>query len=569
MVRQPRPLSLIACVFAVGIVLDDHFPLSPIFWILILIACLLLSRRISNERNRSYLLLLAMLCFGGAWHHDRTLLFSSDDIGTYAVPERQLCRLRGVIEGEVVTVEPNPADVFLSSRADSHSHFVLVVQLIENKGRWESVDGKTAVVVRGDLPGRRSGDHVELIGWLTRPRNPMNPGEFDYRQFLESQRIRASVFIETPEAIQLLAEGSQRSLTVWREKARSWASSLLNTHLSASSARLGDSLLLGIRSSLPTDELLPFLESGTIHVLVVSGLHVGLMAMLAWRLFGLMGLSLRVQALSTIFMIAAYTFLTGANPPAVRAGVLASLLFGKYLFIRSAEPINSLAASALVVLLADPTDLFRPGPQLSFLCAFAILAFLPLVLLRPNELSASRPWGARHVRGFSNLVISSTLLWLITAPLVAQQFHLVAPISILGSLMLIPLTTIALYVGVLFFLSFWIPLVGSGLAWSLDGLLWLTGETSRWTASWEILSLYVAGPTAAWVVVWYLLLMIPWLWPSCCPLGRTHVCCLTACLFVGILLECWPSWPDGVEYHQLAVGHGNAAVLRTPGEGRC
>ena len=562
--HQPRPLSLIACAFAVGITLDAIFPLSLVIWLLLLIACLVTYRFVSTEWRASSLLLMATLAFGGAWHHDRTLLFSTNDISTFAGSERRLCRLRGLIEGEVVTVEPNPADAALSSTAENHTHFVLVVQKIENGGKWESIDGKTSVVVRGELAKRRSGDEVELVGWLSRPRVPLNPGEFDYRRFLETQRILASFFVETPAAIQVLGTGPLTSFTTWREKARGWASSLLSTHLSASSARLGDSLLLGIRSSLPADELLPFIESGTIHVLVVSGLHVGLMAMLAWRLFGVARLTLWQQALSTILVIAAYTFLTGANPPAVRAGVLAAIFFGEYLFVRSTEPINSLAASALVVLLADPADLFRPGPQLSFLCAFAILAILPLVWLRGTDSPASRQVVNRIARVVGNLVISSVLLWLVTAPLVAQQFHLLAPISVLGSVILIPLTTIALYVGVLFFFGFWIPLVGTGLAWMLDVLLWLTGEASQWTASWEGLSLYVAGPTASFVVAWYLLLIIPWLWPSIWPLGRIHIRLLVGCLLVGVLLECWPSRPSEVEYHQLAVGHGNAGVLRTP-----
>jgi competence protein ComEC len=542
--------------------------MSLLMWTTLLAAILLLywSRRFTPEGTS--ILLLATLAAGGAWHYDRTQLFMSDDLRTFASSEQRLCRVRGIVEGEVVVVTPSSTDRVLSSTADSHTQFVLVVSAVKNHDTWQSATGRAAVFVRGELPSRESGDEVELVGWLSVPNGPMNPGEFDYRAFLESKRILTSLFVETPEAVSVIGSGSWASFDTWREKARGFASSLLASHLSESSARLADSLVLGIRSSLPPDELLPFLESGTIHVLVVSGLHVGLMAMLAWRLFGMTGLPLSWQAGSTILVIVAYTFLTGANPPAVRAGVLAAIFFGEYLLVRSTEPINSLAASALIVLIADPSDLFRPGPQLSFLCAFVILAILPLVWIRTRDPLVPPTMNEWLIRTLGNLVLSSLILWIVTAPLVAQQFHLFAPISVLGSVVLIPLTTFTLYIAVAFFGLFWLPPVGAILAWSLDRLLWLTNEVSRWTASWESLSLYVAGPPAWWVTCWYVLLILPWLWPSVWPLRRAHLLSLTTCLTMGIVAELWPSHPNQAEYDQLAVGHGNAGVLRTP-DGRC
>ncbi|MBX9655319.1 DNA internalization-related competence protein ComEC/Rec2 [bacterium] len=567
-VRPPRPLALVACAFATGIVADSLLPLSLLVWVILLGAILFLYWFRQPAQEGTVLLLWATLAAGGAWHYDRTQLFASDDLRAFSSSEQRLCRVRGIVEGEVVVVTPSPTERMLSSTTDSHTQFVVVVNAIENNRTWQSASGRAAVFVRGELPRRESGDEVELVGWLSVPNGPMNPGEFDYRAFLESKRILTCIFVETPEAVTVIGSGSWTSFDTWREKARNFASSLLSSHLSESSARLADSLVLGIRSSLPPDELLPFLESGTIHVLVVSGLHVGLMAMLAWRLFGMTGLPLRWQAGSTILVIFAYTFLTGANPPAVRAGVLAAIFFGEYLLVRSTEPVNSLAASALIVLIADPSDLFRPGPQLSFLCAFVILAIIPLVWIRPRDSLQSPPWIEWLIRTTANLVISSFILWVVTAPLVAQQFHLFAPISVLGSVILIPLTTFTLYIAVAFFGFFWFPFVGSMLAWSLDRLLWLTSEVSRWTASWEALSVYVAGPPAWWVTCWYVLLILPWLWPSVWPLRRAHLLFLATCLTTGIVAELWTSHPDQAEYDQLAVGHGNAGVLRTP-DGRC
>jgi len=563
-VRSPRPLALVACAFATGILVDSLVPPSLFFWVTALAIILAVYWFRRAVRDGTTLLLLATLALGGAWHYDRTQLFEFDDLRAFASTEQRLCRVRGSIEGEVVLVAPSSADKMLSSSADSHSQFVLVIRAIENNHQWEPASGRAAVFVRGELPNRESGDVVELIGWLSVPSGPMNPGEFDYRLFLESKGILTSIFLETPEAVTVIGSGPLTSFDTWREKARNFASSLLASHLSESSARLADSLILGIRSSLPADELLPFLESGTIHVLVVSGLHVGLMAMLAWRLFGWTGLSLRWQAASTILVIMAYTFLTGANPPAVRAGVLATIFFGEYLLVRSTEPINSLSASALVVLIADPADLFRPGPQLSFLCAFAILAIIPLFWIRPRDPLEQPTWREWMIRTSANLVLSSIILWIVTAPLVAQQFHLFAPISVLGSVILIPLTTFTLYVGVAFFGFFWLPVVGTAMAWILDRLLWLTGAISQWTASWETFSIYVAGPPAWWVTCWYLLFIVPWLWPSVWPLRRVHLGFLVLWIVAGIAVESWPSRPLDVEYYQLAVGHGNAGVLRTP-----
>jgi competence protein ComEC len=563
-----RPLSLVAIAFAAGIVADHAGEIGSEWWLFGSALTLALSwywRGVASH----WCILLTVAAVGGAWHARQVRSYPASDIQVWASQERRLVRLEGQIVSEVIRVTPDPDESALRIVDRERTQFTLHCQRVWNNDGPVDVTGLAAVVVSGPAGNWQTGERIRGVGWLSRPMAPMNPGDFDYRRHLALGRINASLFVEVAESFATVDEPPWSEWATWRERCRAWAGEQLHQHLPDASARLAEAFLLGVRGSLPPHEILSFMESGTIHILVVSGLHVGLVAWLGWQLLSMGQWSLGTRALAVIALIAAYTVVTGANPPAVRAAVLATLLYGEYLFARRSEPINSLSASALVVLILDPADLFRPGPQLSFVCAFAILVWLPSMMIArqgrtQGRLGIARQRVRRWTAPAADLMISSLVLWVATAPLVTHIFHLFSPVSVLASAVLIPLSTLALGVGMVFLATAWAPVVPDVLGFLLDRLLTWTAQVSESTAAVEGLSRYVVGPAWWWSLVWYALILFAWLWPGFQPLSWRHASLLVTWAFVGLAAMYGDRRPDSFEFHQLAVGHGNAAILRTP-----
>ncbi len=242
-----------------------------------------------------------------------------------------------------------------------------------------------------------------MLGWLASPRAPSNQGESNYASYLQEERIAANFFVEGAESV--LVHGSRFSgpMTTVRETLRQLGCEHLREGLSPRSAALAEAFLLGIRTSLSPSDVLPFVESGTIHVLVVSGLHVALIAHIVWMGAGILVRSISRRAILSMGVVVLYTLVTGANPPAVRAAVASILVLGQFLRNRSAEPLNTLAASALVVMLGNPAICFAPGHSFLFFARWRFWSCLAASARRPASRLRSRQDGSGVGGSLSNM----------------------------------------------------------------------------------------------------------------------------------------------------------------------
>ena len=166
---------------------------------------------------------------------------------------------------------------------------------------------------------------------------------------------------------------------------------------------LASAILLGAREEIDYEQTEAFMQTGTVHILSISGTHVGILAAAA---FAAMRLLLVPRVWSAVFvglLTLLYTIVTDAEPPAVRATILVLAVLAGSGLGRRAMGFNSLAAAALIVLAMNPADLFRTGVQLSFLCVAGLMRFpsrlrgtsaVPQALL---ELALrNRPWPVRQ-----------------------------------------------------------------------------------------------------------------------------------------------------------------------------
>lgn len=222
-------------------------------------------------------------------------------------------------------------------------------------------------------------------------------------------------------------------------------------------------MVLGERKSLSPLIAYAMMQSGTVHILVVSGFNVSIVAFVLFLLLKLMHLPRRIRLLLTIGFLIVYCFLTGASAPVVRATVMAIVFLLGFLLKREPDIYNSLALAWLSILAVNPRQLFEAGFQLSFASVLAIVYLYP-------KLKAQFPLQLLKIK-FLRCVLEAGLVsfcaWIGTLGLVAYHFRTFSPVTVLANLFIVPLATLITLCGFsLLFFSLFCPFLSQPFAWT-------------------------------------------------------------------------------------------------------
>jgi competence protein ComEC len=310
--------------------------------------------------------------------------------------------------------------------------------------------------IRGPGTPPPVGATISAHGTLSWPAMPMNPGAGDPRLALR----RGGAFAEFRPAagsVEILATGRLPLRDLAHQAATSIESTIHHLADDPEIAPLLANMALGSRDDTPEDLEEAFRKSGTLHLFAVSGLHVGIVGLLAWFLVRRLLLLPRWGCvLAVIAMLFLYATVTGLRPSALRAATMGTMLLASMLIDRRPDGPSALAASALILLAFDPSQLFRPGFQLSFGVLLALFAlgpplyralqpwvsqdpFLPRLLLdRRQDLAL------RFRRWLAALAVTSLAAWLGSAPLMLIHFHRLTPAGLVSSMILVPLAFVVL-----------------------------------------------------------------------------------------------------------------------------
>ncbi len=236
------------------------------------------------------------------------------------------------------------------------------------------------------------GRRVDITGKIRRPRGFWNPGAFDYRRYLERLGIYWTISVRSPADLELLPGdcGSRWWALVHRLRARAIRRLDQVFHSYPDAARLLRAALFGDTSSLEERWLDRFRETGAYHTLVVSGLHLAILAGLVHVLLRVLVVPRGWKVVTTIALAWVYALLTGGRLPVLRAASgLTLFLIGSWCF-RRARLLNILATIAFVFLVVDPGQLFDTGFHLSFLAVGVIGAWaIPLIERTTAPLAAA------------------------------------------------------------------------------------------------------------------------------------------------------------------------------------
>lgn len=351
---------------------------------------------------------------------------------------------------------------------------------------------------------------------------------------------------------------------------------------------VADAMLLGDRSTLSREKRTVFVESGTVHLLAISGLHIGILMMFLLAIGRAMRLSSRHSILLAVAVLFVYLQIADCRPPMIRAFVIIAIWSAGRLVRRPAFSANSLAMAAIVILGVNPTSLFDVGSQLSFLAVAVIFWLTSLGRLsqaepdvaatsdsgdQTSKTSAStskvlqRPWvGTLMAFGktLGTLWLVSGSIWLISAPLVMSVFNVVSPAGLVINVLLIPIVSAGLCFG---FTAILLGMISQTIAWPfayafgwfLKGLV----ATVELAASIDLGHAYVPEPPDWWLVVFYLVVATAMLATTLRTRPARIWCGVAVWTIFGLTLLPADREENSLRCTFLSVGHGLSVIVET------
>ncbi len=347
--------------------------------------------------------------------------------------------------------------------------YVAAMEAVGDSQHWQPCMGKLIIYLEKDSSALllQPGEKIVFHGTPLSIAGPALPGGFDYRAYLARRGIYHQVYLKSETWKRYPAAESVGLKQIAARVRGKMLANLKKYGLEGSEYAVASAILLGYSSALDAETRQIYQGSGAMHVLCVSGLHVGIIYMfLGILLAPLLGLKRGKQLRSIISLIAiwCYAVLTGLSPSVIRAATMFSFLSIGQMAGRRTAIYNTLAASAFFILLFNPYLLFEIGFQLSYLAVLGIVSIQP---------------GLYQVLGFKNylmdkvwsLITVSLAAQVATGPLATYYFHQFPTYFLVTNLWVIPISFGVMFLGVIFFLTSWIPplagIIGWLLAWGL------------------------------------------------------------------------------------------------------
>ena len=320
---------------------------------------------------------------------------------------------------------------------------------------------KVLISTRGCDYSLQAGDVVAWQAALQPVGNMGNPEEMDYAAYLlDGRAIRYQQHIDKGRLA--VCGQSPTRLTRLANTRRDLALQVFNTPLQPGAQRFVVALILGNGSLIDKATREEFSAAGVAHVLALSGLHVGFIALIIWwMLFPLDYFRFKkLRLVITLAAIALFAVFTGLSPSVVRASIMIGFVFASLIFYRRSVSLNALAMAALLILVFTPMALYSVGFQLSFVTVAAVLLFGKL----PERLKS----GHRALDSLTATALTSLVALLATVALSAHYFHIVSFMSVLANLLMLPVLPVFMVLGALFLLVTAAGMEWSALNWALD-----------------------------------------------------------------------------------------------------
>ena len=300
-----------------------------------------------------------------------------------------------------------------------------------------------------------------------------NPGAFNYRDYMEENGNYLQISANTLKVLH------RPNWSIWRlvYQVRNYLTNILKNHLEIRELGVAQALILGQKQFLEIETKQAFAGVGAMHILAVSGLHVGLVFLLFSALFKpLINLPNGniIQTILVITVIVCYAAITGFSPSVTRASLMFILISLGIMLRRVGDTYNTIFASAFLMLIYQPKLLFNIGFQLSYIAVLGIIFIYPKLFkcLEPKLWITNKIW---------SLLCLALAAQLVTFPLGLYYFHQFPTYFFITNLVVIPAAFAVLFGGFALFFSnafteLGFPIIENSLGWIFQKLVWLLNE---------------------------------------------------------------------------------------------
>ncbi len=418
-----RPCVMLAIVFSVGIASGKFVPLP--FWLWLGLGAGGLAAFLYWKKG--WMIFVLVFCVGAVLMAQRHLLPASSIAFLTGHERFHLEMIEGVVDSDVLKQE---------WMRGQKQVFELQVQTVQIQGQKRSSSGKVRVELYAD-EAPRYGDLVRIRGKLHAAYDGQGKEGFSYRRYLQEQGIYWIMSVGRSGEVEVLAHGQGNAFIGQALRSRKRMIDVFYRYLEPREAGFVAALVLGDRSGMPRDLKEIFIRTGTAHILAISGMNMSIVAAVFFFIVRLLPLPRWMPFLVTVIGLFAYAFLSGWSASVVRACIMSSVILSSFAFEEESDALNSLGVAGLLLLSADPKNLFDIGFQLSFTAVAGILLLYDLC-------RRSLPIVPAFIAASMSVSLSA---WVGTAGITFYHFKTVTPVSILANIPIVPLADMVMVLG--------------------------------------------------------------------------------------------------------------------------
>jgi competence protein ComEC len=436
---------------------------------------------------------------------------------------------------------------------DDYTQFQLRVTEVIVQEKKYTFDGE--ILVRWSNPDTPliHGETVRLTGPLLPTIQQVNHGVSGVEEYYRLQGVHSSMRLRGPHAVERLSPSAPWSITARASQIRQFLAERLTQATPAEALPFVLTVWLGDRNRIDNEASTAFLESGTAHILAVSGVHIGIIYITLAYALRLITRNNRARIIITLAAILLFALIAGARISSLRAAAMIALYLAAEWFEREPDAPTALGLSALLFGIHNPDVIFMAGFQLSYLCIASLLLFR-------KPIAEYMESGPRFLREGLSSVFAVQILPL---PATVLTFNILAFGSLIANLIILPLLSIVLWLAIATtILACIAPPLAQWFGHATLPFVWLIESIATSIADLKFTHTYVTSPTpialigygtivAALIAGFYKIRSLRW-------------SVTAAVLGLVLCFAFWKPWTHTADITFLDVGHGDAAVVRTP-----
>jgi competence protein ComEC len=343
------------------------------------------------------------------------------------------------------------------------------IDAVYKNGHWQPVSGNALLYFKKDSSASHLtyGSQIVITKPLSLITNLGNPGGFNYQKYCSYQHIYYQAFVSGNQ-YQLLASTNSHPFTKWLFIVRDNVLATLRTYIhAADELAVAEALLIGYRDDLDRDLVQRYSNTGVVHIIAISGLHLGMiygMLTAFFRLFKQYRATKIIKPIVIILVLWLFTLIAGAAPSILRSAIMFTFIVLGDAMRKRSNIYNTLALSAFVILLINPYSLWDVGFQLSYSAVLSIILFYKHILQWFYFKNKLLKW----FWALNAVTLSAQIL---TLPIIVYHFHQLPTLFFITNLVAVPLSGLILYAELALLITTWFTPLAKAIGWLIEHLL--------------------------------------------------------------------------------------------------